>query len=385
MVRKYTSKVVYYASYNSRTHIGTSFTLAKLMPEVLFYVVTAELWPFGDLDNVIVKQIRRPNCSIRLDSKIYLHTYDYEKDLPSPVSYREHIQDYLEILKDVDPNLVIVDITYEVAIWSKLLGYPTCVFYETIDNSALRIKIAWDSVDSVLVRYPERFVKKVEGKLHSNMVFLGGTSRFDLGEKVLTIPSVKDSQETVVTFVSSSNAHDNSMRNEYFQPIVAALARLKNSKVNFFYPKNDDFIIKQQEKYRHINFIIGDFDQIERFIAKSDIIVSPAGMGIVMETSLYQKPMLLIPALWIYQEQMNKAKILHEIGACRYLDPKEMTENTVEDAICEILNDDAVRRKMKAAQKELIDGRGYYRLREKITELLASDKCMNKISIEEKK
>lgn len=128
MITKEKSKILYYAGWNSFTHIGGAYNLARYMPDVEFHVVSAEKWPFRKLDNVVFHKLTRPNCAMRIDDKFFLHTYPYEKDLGDLDKYRMHLSEYLKLLQKIHPNLVIVDITLEIAIWTKYLGYPVALF-----------------------------------------------------------------------------------------------------------------------------------------------------------------------------------------------------------------------------------------------------------------
>lgn len=387
MEKKFNSTVLYYAGWNSFTHVGGAYNLAKVMPDTLFHVVTAEKWPFSPLPNLIYHHLYRPNCAMRFDEKIYLHTYSYEKELGDVRKYRKHIFSYIELLKKIDPNLVISDITLEVALWAKFLGYPTCVFYETLETNNLRHKIVWDNAESILVRYPKRLIEQIEPNIHSKMFFAGGVSKFDLIDELPTkeeskkIIGLKNGQQ-LVTFLASSHSHNNVQVKKYFRTICEALDKMpENVKCCVLYPTKDSLSFSLKRRYKKLNFIIGVFNQVHHYLGLSDVVVTAAGMGATMESAYFRAPMLLVPAPWIINEQMIKAEALEKIGAARLINPVTMTAETIEHELKLLLNNPELREKIKEKERILIDKKGYTRLARHITKMLNSSYCVNKSSI----
>lgn len=389
MKKQYKSKVFYYAGWNSFTHVGGAYNLAKTMPNVEFHVASAEKWPFPELPNLTFHKLYRPNCAMRIDDRFFLNTYPYEKELGDIKKYRKHFFGYIDILKKIDPNLVIADITLEIALWSKFLGYPTCVFYETVETANLRHRLAWDNVDSILVRYPESFIELVEPNIHTKMFFAGGMSKFDNIEK---LPSKDESRkllgitnkedEKVVTFLASSHSHNNPQVKRYFHIICKALNELsKEYKTFVLYPKKDSLVQKLEAEYKNIHFTVGVFNQVHHYLSLSDVVVTAAGLGAVMEASYFRVPMLLVPAPWITGDQMIKAKALEKLGAALLIDPVSINENAIIKAINKISTDPELKAKIQDKERILIDKKGYKKLAHHIQKMLNASYCINKSSV----
>lgn len=382
------NKILYYAGWNSFTHIGGAYNLARSMPDVEFHVVSAEKWPFRNLENVTFHKLIRPNCAMRIDEKFFLHTYPYEKDLGDLDKYRKHLFEYLKLLRNIQPNLVVVDITLEIAIWSKFLGYPVALFYETLDSDNLRHQLAWNNVDSILVRYPKHFVATIEPNLNSKMFFSGGVSKFDSMEIATNrernfevTGAVKDKRK-IVTVLSSSHSYNNAQVRKYFETICEALNN-ESEKIQCFmlYPENDKLAERLKEQYKNINFVIGVFNKVQYYLAISDLVITGAGMGATMESAYFRVPMLIIPVPWIIKEQALKANGLESIGAAKVVNPAGMIPEDITSKMYEMLGNKDLLQNMKDNERKLIDKNGYKRLASHINRMLKSSKCQNKISV----
>jgi|GEM_PF-1527380 len=386
-MQNFKSKVLYYAGWNSFTHVGGAYYLAKVMPDVQFHVVSAEKWPFPPQENIIFHKLFRPNCAMRFDERIFLHSYPYENELGDINKYRKHIFGFLDIIKKINPNLVISDITLEIALLAKFFGYPTCAFYETVDTNNLRHKLAWDNVDSILVRYPRRFLEYVEPNIHSKMFFSGGVSKFDFIEKKSTAEESKsiiglEKGKKAVTFLASSHSHSNLQVKKYFANICEGLSLLSSQYQPFvLYPKNDRLVTSLKRKYKKLTFVVGVFNQVHHYLASSGLVLTAAGQGAIMESAYFRTPMLLIPAPWIINEQMVKATALEKMGAAKVINPVSMTPEIIQSEAEKILGNKDLRDKMRDKERELIDKKGYQRLSRHIYKMLNSSYCIDKISV----
>lgn len=387
MDNNFKSIILYYAGWNSFTHVGGAFYLAKMMPDVLFHVASAEKWPFPPQKNIIFHKLYKPNCAMRIDDRFFLKTYPYENNLGDINKYRKHIFGFVELLKKINPNLVISDITLEVALLSKYFGYPTCVFYETVETNNLRHKLAWDNVDSILVRYNKRFLEYVEPNIHSKMFFAGGVSKFDLIEKKSTNEQSKkliglQKNRKAVTFLASSHSHNNGQVKRYFQCICEGLNMLPSEYQCFvLYPQKDQLVNSLRKKCKNLNFIVGVFNQVHHYLAVSDIVLTAAGLGAIMESAYFRTPMLLIPVPWTINEQMIKATALEKMGAARLINPASMTPEIIKEQTLMVLEDKVLQESMKEKERELIDKKGYQRLSRHIYKMLGSNSCENKVSV----
>lgn len=371
------NKILYFASHHSDTHVNSCLEIARRMPEDDFLLVTAEHVDNDKLPpNVNYKKITEPNCSVKLDEKIYVRKFDYVTTQQDVLGARHHTLDFIDNLKNYDPNLVIIDMTSEFAIIAKQLGYPTIYFYETVDNSKLRFKIVFSSADSVIVRYPNELLKILGDKISPNMFFAGGVSRFDA--KINSVARRQTAEQTI-TFVTGSKTHQTEMENAYYSTIILGTLDVPNTKLRVICPNPEPVKSAVGEYLSKFELVTGEVD-IFKYLVDSDAVICSGGMGVIMESSLANVPILSIPVPWILEEQLRKSHALQKLGAVRMIDPRAMNSRKVAKNLKLLLNPSKTR-KMLSAQKILIDGAGFDRISQHINEMLLLEKCKKKISV----
>ncbi len=375
-----TNSVLYFASHHSLTHVGSALSLSRLLPDVDLHLVTAEKLDHlnNRPDNLHISNLEEANCSIKIDERIFMRTFPYVTDPPNVNSFRKHLYGFINELERINPNLVVIDMTSEFAIIAKLLGYPTAYFYETVDNHELRFRIVFNSVDSVIVRYPKRLLEILGEKIYPSMFFAGGVSRFDDKKRNAKADDAAVQRSSRITFISGSKTHDSEREANYYTTVIAAAREIPRAQLTVIYPTADEYSRKAQQLFPGVEFVIGQSDIFD-ILQQSDLVICGGGMGVVMESALANVPILSIPVPWVFEEQYKKAVALEKLGAVRMLDYRTITDRKIKKNIALLLNP-RKRQKMLLAQRALIDGLGYVRIAEHIKELLASEKCQNKIS-----
>jgi len=371
------NKILYFASHHSDTHINSCIEIAHRMPEEEFLLVTAESIDKNRLpSNVIFKKITEPNCSIKLDEKIYLRKFEYVEEEVDVVGARRHVVEFVKSLEDFDPNLVVIDMTSELAIISKLLGYPTVYFYETVDNDKLRFRVVFNSVDSTIVRYPRELLSILGDKVYPNMFFAGGVSRFDAVKDEVTLGQ---SEEKIITFITGSKSHQSEIEIAYYSTIISGALDVPNSKLRVICP--DQEVISTAAKANLSKFeLITEGDNIFQLLKESNVVICSGGMGVIMESSLANVPILSIPVPWILDEQLRKSHALQRLGAVKMIDPRQMNDRKISKTIKYLLNP-AKTRRMLTSQRTLIDGAGFDRISQHLDEMLLLEQCKDKLSV----
>lgn len=381
-------RVLYYASHHSYTHVRSAIALARLLPETEFYIVTPEQFKLPVPNNVQVRYLTKPNFAVRLNNKIHLHRYSYEQNEPIISSHRNHVTEFINHIHDIEPHLVIIDLLAEFAVIAKFLGYPVAFFYETIDNSRERIKVVWQSVDSIIARYSESFVRAVEENIPPNMFCGGGVSRYDFKPE-LTKQTKSDirrrlsigENESVVTFISGSKTYETKQASEYYEKIFQAMENTATKKF-VLYPEEDQIVRAARKLHPTFTFVINPDEPFD-YLRSADVIISGGGMGVVMESCVANNPLLILPVPWIFDEQNRKAAVLEKIGVARSLDSRVATAEKIGEEIRELQKSDLAEI-MKNKQTSLIDGQGYRRIADHIRRLLESDQCKKGVSLSEK-
>lgn len=77
---------------------------------------------------------------------------------------------------------------------------------------------------------------------------------------------------------------------------------------------------------------------MERLIGAAQVVVSMGGYNTVCEIASQKKPLLIVPRAVPREEQLIRAQVLCGLGFCDYLDPRELTPQSLRDKVLNLLN-----------------------------------------------
>lgn len=264
-------------------------------------------------------------------------------------NYRRHFQKFINLVCKINPDLVVVDVTPEFAIYSKLLGYKTVELLLTGKKEDLRCQVSYGSSDHIVVPYPKNFidVSYWPKEVQSKMFWSGAFSRFDGYRKIekaeakAKLNFAPDKKLVVCTFG----------RGDLGGKVIRKIEEISKQ------PEFENCVFK----------IFGNIKNVEEYLNAADCAITGAGDNTVTESSYFKIPMILIPLVRGYGEQTSKAAALEEMGAARVIQENEINEK-LEEELLKILNDEEYIEQTQKAQVQFVDGRGAQRLADKIME-----------------
>jgi len=110
---------------------------------------------------------------------------------------------------------------------------------------------------------------------------------------------------------------------------------------------------------------------MESLIGAAQVVVSMGGYNTVCEIASQRKPFLIVPRTVPREEQLIRAQVLCTQGFCDYLDPRELTPQTLREKVLKLLaNGSAYHSKMASFPFTALDV-----IRERILEHTGKDVC----------
>jgi len=366
--KKKEPNILFYCSWGGFGHVARSYSIISKLPENGKYtVVTPEKWPFEKPNkNFYYKKIHEPKSRIRLNEE-NLIVQDYEKGANDKEGYKKHLHEYIETLKDTDPDLVVVDNPAEVSLITKMMGYKTVVIYESLETEDLRWRLSWKNMDKVLAPYPKSFLKKAKFPYLENTFCSGGLTKYDERKKPTKEEAIEEiglnkEKEYLLLTVGKGRKSQ-----KIIQKVIKGVRNL-NYEVLLMYPREDDFTKKMSKSYSHCHHVSNVYDKMNLYLSAVDVIVTGSGYNSIMEACYFRKPTIAVPLERIYKEQLFKAKILSDMNAIEFINPKKINEKSLTEKL-KILDDKKKVKVMKKSQEKIVDGQGSRRAANMLTNL----------------
>jgi len=204
-------------------------------------------------------------------------------------------------------TLMVVDVSTEVAIFARLCGLPVVAVRQHGRRDDPAHLFAYDCAVSLLAPFhPSLEEPTVSDAVRTKTIYLGGISRYD--GRALTAPLVSsssqpgDGRHVVVLGGAGGDGWDLNLINraavctDEWEWTVVGPARGAPA-----------------EQVRHIRWLNDTFD----LIFSADVVIASAGDATVNEVMSLGRPLVCIPEARPFQEQVSKARRLHEIGAAK--------------------------------------------------------------------
>jgi predicted glycosyltransferase len=77
---------------------------------------------------------------------------------------------------------------------------------------------------------------------------------------------------------------------------------------------------------------------MERLIGAAQAVVSMGGYNTVCEIVSQRKPFLIVPRAIPREEQLIRAQVLYRNGYCRYIDPRELTPESLRGEVLSLVD-----------------------------------------------
>jgi len=361
--------IIFYCSWGGLGHVARACAIIKNLPNQGAYTVaTPERWPFSNPSkNFRHIKLPEPKSRIRLD-KENLIVQNYTPKANDIEGYKKHLHAFIKSLRETNPQLVVVDNPAEISIITKILGYKTVVIYESLNTTDLRWRLGWKNVDKILAPYPKQFLTQSKFPYLKNTYCSGGFTRYD-GEPIPDQVKAKNkisfnkNKKHVLVTVGKGRKSE-----KIIKKILKATSNL-NYQIVILYPEKSKAISKITKQYPRCIQINNVYDKIKLYLSTADIIITGAGYNSVMESCYFRKPTIAIPLERIYNEQLNKAKIMSDLGAVEFIKPGDLDSKTIKQKISKFENKKELGR-IKKSQKKIVDGQGAQRAAEMLTKLI---------------
>lgn len=343
-------KILFYATYGGYGHIARDFGIAKYLTDNCeVHVASGMNCPF-QTPNIEFHKLPEIPAIFCLDKPIRFT--EFYSGTEGPKQYRQHMLEFIQLANKLDPDLIVIDVTAEFAIYSKMMGFKTAMVYITGRRDDLRHQVAYSSVDNILVPYPEGFtdVSYLPGEVRKKMFFSGGFSRFD-GDQRLSNEEAKQKiglKKDNFLIICSAGKGDFAQRlYKIFEDITGDLSDITSVTLKGSEPEK----------------------QVKLYLSAADLAITGAGDNTVMENCYYQIPMIVVPLERPYCEQLIKAENLEKFGI-PYIDGKRLNKSNLMDLINRIKMNEKLQLKMRQSESKIVDGKGAWRMANFLEELV---------------
>ncbi|MFC2016508.1 glycosyltransferase [Chloroflexota bacterium] len=358
-------KILFYATYGGYGHIARNLSINKyLSSSNKIFLVSGMRWDGKLPPNIKYNKLKEIPCSqiINEDGRIiFKRFYSGPQNIED---FRKHLIEYINILKKINPDIVVVDLTSEITIITKLLGYKVISVYETGIRNDLRHLLSYKNCDGILVPYTKGFtdVSYLPKEIQKKMFFSGGFCRFS-GYKILPKVNAKkiinESKKLIVVSVGKGDYAEHVIK-----ICVEAIKDVKGVNAIFFSR------IKLNKKISNIRFIRVQPAKVYKYLNAADLIICGAGYSTIMENCYFKVPIITIPLKRPYGEQIIKAQNLKKFGAAEVLYEEKISKSLLTKKIKGILNNPKRIKKVVNSHKKVINGNGAKRAAKWISNLI---------------
>ena len=212
-----------------------------------------------------------------------------------------------EFFAEQYPLLLIVDVSVEITILARLCGVPTIVVRQHGNRNDPAHLAAYQSASALLAPYPETMQRQEAKWLTDKTIYAGGLSRYN----IMNGFEHPDKGFTVAVLTGSGGTSID-LR------LICYLAR-HCSNWNFDViglPKPETKDLPENIMFHgHLQ------DPLELLVSAS-VVIGNAGHNTVMEMASLNKRFIAIPEDRPFDEQIQKAEILEELGLATVIEPQ---------------------------------------------------------------
>jgi len=203
------------------------------------------------------------------------------------------------------PTLMVVDVSAEVATFSRLCGLPVVAVRQHGQRDDPAHLLAYDCAVGLLAPWHESLEEPcANDAVRTKTMYSGGISRYD--SRMASIPrstadsGARDRGHVLVLGGAGGEGWDFEMINR-----AADETPLWDWKV--VGPTRGT----ASERVQHLGWLDDTYD----LIASADVVIASAGDATVNEVMSLSRPIVCIPEARPFQEQISKARKLHKVGA----------------------------------------------------------------------
>jgi UDP-N-acetylglucosamine:LPS N-acetylglucosamine transferase len=247
------------------------------------------------------------------------------------------------------PDLILVDVSVEVAVFARLCGLPVVIVRQHGERNDPAHLLAYESAVSLLAPYPESFEEPSTPEwVKRRTMYVGGFSRFDNRSLPEPRTAVPEGKRSVVVFAGGGGPGAD------LDLVAAAATATPGWCWSVIGPASGN----AHQLVRHSPWVGDPYPHL----ADADVVVTAAGDNAVAEVAAAGRPLISIPEQRPFNEQRSKAAVLRRAEAAVVL-----PEWPEPDGWPDLL--DTALKLGASGLKTLVDGRGAARAAARLDEL----------------
>jgi len=301
--------IAFYVHHHGSGHIMRTLAIAKALSNCKVTLLGSDLENYMHIIPSHYKVIHLP-MDTPSSNDLYVGN-----NLPAGLHYaplniegqRKRVNIMTHFFSTVFPLLLVVDVSVEIAMLATLSGVPFIVVKQHGDRIDLPHILAYSNAVGVLAPYPKTMSGNDIKWIMEKTFFAGGISRFKVREDAA---NPREKQVSIV--VGQGGTSINIPLIEHIANCcpdwcLQVLGEVKN-------PNNTYENICYHGKVSHPDGIM----------EKCCIVIGNAGHNTVMEVAALGKRFITIPEDRPFNEQVVKARVMHELGLARIISPQDL-------------------------------------------------------------
>ncbi|QXV63699.1 hypothetical protein INP83_11310 [Mucilaginibacter sp. 21P] len=302
--------IAYYVHHHGSGHVMRAISICRALADYNITFLGSNLEGYMTLMPPNVKCIHLPMDTAAERDKHHLPHNPVGSLHYAPLNVtglRERIGMITEFFNAHYPLLLIVDVSVEVTLLARLCGVPTIVMRQHGDRYDQAHLAAYQSASALMAPYPDVMQRREAKWLTEKTIYTGGFSRYhgfmedEKPGQDLTVAVLTGSGGTSIDLQFISHLAY-SCKNWHF--VVIGLRTPEISGM----PDNITFHGRVRDPFE--------------LLTSAKIVIGNAGHNTVMEMGSLNKRFIAIPEDRPFNEQLEKALLLQELGLATVVEPK---------------------------------------------------------------
>lgn len=286
-------KIGYYVHSHGDGHRQRAIAIAKHYPHIFTLIGTNLENRTEGLDYL---DLPSDSCTDDNYTNNHLHLTHYTPYNEPNIRHRmRQISDWID---DNKPDLMVVDVSVEIAMLARILTIPTVYVRLVGKRSDSAHMDAFLAAEALLCP----FAKELETETTDEQIRKKSYYFADLSSK--TNVEIKAEDNNILVLLGAGG-HDFKLKH-----LIKLAKALPKWKINVLGPIKRSFF-KRIPKNLHLHGWIKDYLP---YLTKASIVIGSAGDGVVSNVLNLKKPYICVPQYRPFDEQIEKAKKLSEIG-----------------------------------------------------------------------
>jgi len=304
--------IAFYIHHHGSGHIMRSIAIARELKNCNIYFLGSDLSAYSGIIPHWINCLQLP-MDTPMDGE-YLPDYQ-----PAAVALhyapigvegqRKRVAMITDFLSTVNPCLLVVDVSVEIAMLARLCGIPTIVVRQHGNRIDLPHKVAYRNAIGLLAPYGKELQSSDPKWMLDKTFFTGGFSRFSPQKDTSNIED-----KTVAVLIGSGGS---SIDEGFVYHLAGTCVEWTFHIIGSGIPQENNL------NYKNL-FIHGNIENPLPLLTSCRLIIGNSGHNTVMEAASLDKRFITIPEPRPFQEQLSKAEILQMNNLATVVLPENM-------------------------------------------------------------